>query len=86
MPSPLSLTFDSAAVSAEPFGYMVEARSLRVALNAALPGLPNLRVFAPATATVERRAEGDKRLHLIECTYRGDASPHQIFLSLRQGA
>jgi 2-octaprenyl-6-methoxyphenol hydroxylase len=56
--SPLSLTFDSREVSAEPFGYMVEARSLRVALNAALPRLPNLRVFAPATATVERRAAG----------------------------
>ena len=56
--SPLSLVFDAAEVSAEPFGYMVEARSLRVALNAALPTLPNLRVFAPARATVERRAEG----------------------------
>ncbi|MDB5373603.1 MAG: ubiquinone biosynthesis protein UbiH [Belnapia sp.] len=56
--SRLSLMFDAAAVSAEPFGYMVEARSLRVALNAALPGLPNLRVFAPASATVERHASG----------------------------
>lgn len=56
--SRLSLMFDAAEVSAEPFGYMVEARSLRVALNAALPTLPNLQVFAPATATVERRAEG----------------------------
>jgi 2-octaprenyl-6-methoxyphenol hydroxylase len=56
--SPPSLTFDSGEVSAEPFGYMVEARSLRVALNAALPRLPNLHVFAPATATVERRANG----------------------------
>ncbi|TCZ46951.1 ubiquinone biosynthesis protein UbiH, partial [Roseicella aquatilis] len=37
---------------------MVEARSLRVGLNARLPGMPNLRVFAPATATVERRPEG----------------------------
>lgn len=56
--SPLSLHFRAADVSEEPFGYMVEARSLRVALNAALPSLPNLQVFAPATATVERRAEG----------------------------
>jgi 2-octaprenyl-6-methoxyphenol hydroxylase len=38
---------------------MVEARNLRVALNARLPLLPNLRVFAPAeAAAVERRAEG----------------------------
>ena len=56
--SRLGLVFDAAEVSAEPFGYMVEARSLRVALNAALPTLPNLQVFAPARATVERRAEG----------------------------
>ncbi|MBL6456067.1 FAD-dependent monooxygenase [Belnapia sp. T6] len=57
-PSPLSLAFDAGEVSADPFGYMVEARSLRLALNAALPTLPNLHVFAPATATVERQAEG----------------------------
>ena len=56
--SPLSLQFEAAAVSEEPFGFMVEARSLRVALNAALPAMANLAVFAPATATVERRAEG----------------------------
>ncbi len=56
--SALSLAFDAEEVSAEPFGYMVEARSLRMALNAALPEMPNLRVFAPATATVERQAEG----------------------------
>ncbi|TCZ55268.1 FAD-dependent monooxygenase [Roseicella aquatilis] len=56
--SRLSLQFDAAAVSDEPFGYMVEARSLRVGLNARLPGMPNLRVFAPATAAVERRPEG----------------------------
>ncbi len=38
---------------------MVEARALRVALNARLPLLPNLRVFAPAeAAAVERRVEG----------------------------
>ena len=37
---------------------MVEARSLRMALNAYFPTLPALRVFAPATATVERREDG----------------------------
>lgn len=55
--SPLSLHFDHAELGGEPFGWMVEARSLRVALNARLPSLPELSVFAPATATVERRAE-----------------------------
>ena len=57
--SPLSLHFEAAEVGPEPFGFMVEARALRVALNARLPLLPNLRVFAPAEAvSVERRPEG----------------------------
>ena len=57
--SPLSLHFRAEEVGREPFGFMVEARALRVALNARLPLLPNLRVFAPAeAAAVERRAEG----------------------------
>ena len=41
--------------AAGPFGWMVEARSLRVALNAPVHALPRLRVFAPAEAEVERR-------------------------------
>ncbi|HWT08970.1 MAG TPA: FAD-dependent monooxygenase, partial [Roseomonas sp.] len=56
--SPLSLHFDHAELAGEPFGWMVEARALRVALNARLPLLPDLSVFAPATAAVERSAEG----------------------------
>jgi len=56
--SSLALQFDAAEVSDAPFGYMVEARSLRVALNARLPAMPHLAVHAPATATVERQAEG----------------------------
>jgi len=56
--SRLSLHFTAAEVGPEPFGYMVEARNLRVALNARLPAMPNLRVFAPATARVERDAAG----------------------------
>ncbi len=57
-PSRLRLDFDSAeAGSGEPFGWMVEARSLRVALNACLPTLPNLHAFAPAEAQVERHAD-----------------------------
>ncbi|MBX9700370.1 MAG: FAD-dependent monooxygenase, partial [Acetobacteraceae bacterium] len=57
-PSPLSLHWRAEDVSDEPFGWMVEARALRVALNARLPGMPNLHVFAPARAEVERGAEG----------------------------
>lgn len=53
-PSPLSLTFDHAEVGPDPFGWMVEARALRVALNARLPLLAELSVFAPATAQVTR--------------------------------
>ena len=58
--SRLFLHFDhrKAGERAEPFGWMVEARSLRVALNAHMHTLPKLRVFAPATARVERSAEG----------------------------
>lgn len=56
--SPLSLHFDHAELGEEPFGWMVEARALRVALNARLPSLPGLDVFAPATAAVERDAAG----------------------------
>lgn len=56
--SPLSLHFDHAELGGEPFGWMVEARALRVALNARLPLLGDLAVFAPAQARVERSAQG----------------------------
>ena len=58
-PSALKLDFDAAEVGeGQPFGWMVEARALRVALNARLPALPNLHAFAPATAQVTRHADG----------------------------
>lgn len=57
-PSPLDLDFDAAEVGPDPFGWMVEARALRVALNARLPELPGVRVFAPMTAEVARDAAG----------------------------
>ncbi len=57
-PSPLHLHFDHREVGAGPFGWMVEARSLRVALNEHLRALPGCQVFAPAQARVERRADG----------------------------
>jgi 2-octaprenyl-6-methoxyphenol hydroxylase len=58
--SPLFLHFDHRDVGqgAGAFGWMVEARSLRLALNAHMHALPALRMFAPASADVERRDDG----------------------------
>ena len=62
--SQLLLHFDSRDVATAPtrtrrrFGWMVEARSLRVAINARLHELPAISVFAPAAARVERHGEG----------------------------
>ena len=56
--SPLFLHFDHAEAESGPFGWMVEARSLRVALNAQLHALGSDMLFAPAEASVERSAEG----------------------------
>ncbi len=52
--SRLHLHFDTREVDAEAFGWMVEARSLRVALNGLMHDLPGLAVHAPATAQVTR--------------------------------
>ena len=58
--SSLFLHFDhnEAGQEADAFGWMVEARSLRMALNAHLHSLPALRVLAPAAVDVERREDG----------------------------
>jgi 2-octaprenyl-6-methoxyphenol hydroxylase len=56
--SPLFLHFDSAEVEAEAFGWMVEARSLRMAINARMAELDSLAVFAPATPRVTRTDDG----------------------------
>ena len=57
--SPLFLQFDSdPATAGGAFGWMVEARSLRMALNAHLHALPDLTVRAPAEARVTRTAAG----------------------------
>lgn len=58
--SPLFLHFDhrEAGEIAGPFGWMVEARALRRALNAHLHTLPTLQVFAPAQAQIHRAADG----------------------------
>jgi 2-octaprenyl-6-methoxyphenol hydroxylase len=61
--SRLFLHFDSRDVDAEamgtdqPLGWMVEARSLRVALNRKLNEVPNLQLHAPAEASVRRAAD-----------------------------
>ncbi len=63
--SPMFLHFDhrEAGEGAGPFGWMVEARGLRVALNAHLHDQPSLKVFAPAGARVERDGAG-ARVHV----------------------
>ncbi len=58
--SRLFLDFQAAALGpdAGPFGWMVEARALRVALNARLHALPAIAVFAPAEAAIARESGG----------------------------
>lgn len=57
--SPFRLDFHADEVDEPAFGWMVEARHLRIALNARLPSLPNLQVFAPASLrSIRRDAEG----------------------------
>src|SRR3954451_16556676 len=56
-PSLLHLHFDHRQAGDEPFGWMVEGRSLRVALNAHMHALSTLEVHAPAHAGVERGAD-----------------------------
>jgi 2-octaprenyl-6-methoxyphenol hydroxylase len=59
-PSRLHLHFDhrEAGDPPRPFGWMVEARSLRKALNARFPRQDNLHLFASEDASVERSADG----------------------------
>lgn len=54
--SPLHLHFDHTEVGGEPFGWIVEARALRMALNEKLNTMPGLSLFAPAAASVTRHA------------------------------
>jgi 2-octaprenyl-6-methoxyphenol hydroxylase len=55
--SPLQLHFDHAAIGDEPFGWIVEARALRIAINRRLRQIPNISLFAPAEAEVTRHAD-----------------------------
>lgn len=56
--SPLGLDFDAAETGGTPFGWMVEARCLRVALNARMAALDRLSLYAPAQAEVTRDETG----------------------------
>jgi len=56
--SPLFLHFDHEDLGGAPLGWMVEARSLRVALNRVLHESPGLVVHAPARAQISRSAAG----------------------------
>lgn len=42
----------------QPFGWMIEAQALRVALNACLEATPGITVLAPVEASITRRADG----------------------------
>ncbi len=56
-PSPLRLHFDHRDVGGDPFGWIIEARSLRIAINQRLHENPNILLRAPAQAIVTRDAE-----------------------------
>ncbi len=57
-PSRLKLHFDHRTVGDDAFGWIIEARSIRVAINKRLQTAENITLRAPATAKVERRADG----------------------------
>ncbi len=66
--SPLFLHFDHRSVSDEPFGYMVENRHLREALDALSADLRNVTRFAPAQAGEIARGPNDVRVTLTDGT------------------
>ncbi|OEJ64105.1 UbiH/UbiF/VisC/COQ6 family ubiquinone biosynthesis hydroxylase [Magnetovibrio blakemorei] len=55
--SPLFLHYDHTELGNEPFGYMVENRSIRKGLNTLVPKTKNLSYFAPNTVQVLDRAK-----------------------------
>jgi 2-octaprenyl-6-methoxyphenol hydroxylase len=68
--SPFTLDFDPAEAddAATPFGWLVEARHLRIALNAQLPRIDNLACFAPARIAHVAREAGGARITLADGT------------------
>ncbi len=55
--SPLKLQFDHLAVGDAPFGWIIEARALRIAINRQIHNNSNILLHAPAEVTVTRTAE-----------------------------
>lgn len=55
--SPLSLHFDHKAVGEEPFGWIIEARALRIAINDQLNACPHITLRAPAEAAISYTPE-----------------------------
>jgi 2-octaprenyl-6-methoxyphenol hydroxylase len=55
--SPLKLHFAHQAVGDDPFGWIIEARALRIAINRRLHEDPKLTLMAPARAQVTRHAD-----------------------------
>lgn len=62
--SPLTLDFDAEEAGTGPFGHMLEARDLRIALNRRLAALETLHLLAPERALRIERSEGGVVLHL----------------------
>ena len=56
--SPLRLHFDAGAVGDSAFGWIIEARSLRIAINRRLHDAAGVTLRAPAEAKVTRDADG----------------------------
>ncbi len=56
--SPLRLHFDHKAVGDAAFGWIIEARALRIAINQRLHSSPGITLRAPVEASVKRDAEG----------------------------
>ena len=56
--SPLFLHFDHRELDAGPFGWMIEARALRIALNRRLNAGRGITLAAPAEAKIERGEDG----------------------------
>ena len=61
-PSPLQLHFDHRAVGDDPFGWIIEARSLRIAINQRLHESPNILLRAPAQADGDAPCRRRRRL------------------------
>ena len=89
-PSPLRLHFDHKAVGDNPFGWIIEARSVRVALNQALAD-SNVIVRAPHEAIVTRTPEravvqvGDERFEaqlVVACEGRQSPLRQQAGISV----